>query len=334
MGTTAQKLQNIVDTKAALSALIKDNGGTVPTEFRKYPDTLSTMIGGTGGYSLDDVLELTWLDNVISSDTCKRISNGALAFKPLKELHLKIATHIDNWGCNGCPFLSVLNLPEVTWVGQYAFEECMQIKRVDATMMPKVTSFGYKTFFKCNNLSAVELPTLTSVGESCFASCSRLSVFNCPSLKSVDKYAFQSTLLEHIDFPECSGPRENAFRSMSYLTDAKLNGLTILEPNIFSYCYQLTSVYMNSLVHVNYNIPSYNSPFNNCSRLVEVHMPKYSGAEYNIDKCSQQFFSYCPNTLSVYFNEKTMAEIKALHDYPFAAKAGMKFICKDGTITI
>lgn len=46
---TAEKLQNIIDTKTGLQSVIEDNGGTVPTKFSYYPSTLDNIIDNLKG---------------------------------------------------------------------------------------------------------------------------------------------------------------------------------------------------------------------------------------------------------------------------------------------
>lgn len=46
---TAEKLQNIIDTKTGLQSVIEDNGGTVPNLFSYYPSTLDNIIDNLKG---------------------------------------------------------------------------------------------------------------------------------------------------------------------------------------------------------------------------------------------------------------------------------------------
>lgn len=46
---TAEKLQNIIDTKMGLDSVIEDNGGTAPTLFSNYPSTLDNIIDNLRG---------------------------------------------------------------------------------------------------------------------------------------------------------------------------------------------------------------------------------------------------------------------------------------------
>lgn len=46
---TAEKLQNIIDTKMGLDSVIEDNGGTAPSLFSNYPSTLDNIIDNLKG---------------------------------------------------------------------------------------------------------------------------------------------------------------------------------------------------------------------------------------------------------------------------------------------
>lgn len=73
MGTTAQKLQNIIDSKAAISAAIEAKGGTVPTELTGYGPAIEALPSGgsEGSWLLDE--QLTYI-----KDTDGNISHLAL----------------------------------------------------------------------------------------------------------------------------------------------------------------------------------------------------------------------------------------------------------------
>jgi len=49
MGNIADKLQNIIDSKAAISAAIEAKGGTVPTELSGYGPAIEALPSGGGG---------------------------------------------------------------------------------------------------------------------------------------------------------------------------------------------------------------------------------------------------------------------------------------------
>ena len=49
MGTTAEKLQNIIDAKSSISAAIEAKGGTVPTELTGYGAAIQALPSGGGG---------------------------------------------------------------------------------------------------------------------------------------------------------------------------------------------------------------------------------------------------------------------------------------------
>lgn len=57
MGTTAQKLQNIIDSKAAISAAIQTKGGTVPAQLTGYAQAILDLPSGGGSYEMPDWLK-------------------------------------------------------------------------------------------------------------------------------------------------------------------------------------------------------------------------------------------------------------------------------------
>jgi hypothetical protein len=131
--------------------------------------------------------------------------------------------------------LTSINIPgSVTNIGQEAFEYCTDL--TNATIDNGVTSIGADAFESCTKLTSVTLPsTITSIGVYAFEYCSKLTNFmvetNNPAYSSVNGVLFDITQSTLVEYPPGLGG--------SYTIPASV---TIIGPNAFYYCTNLTSI--------------------------------------------------------------------------------------------
>jgi hypothetical protein len=65
-----------------------------------------------------------------------------------------------------------VTLPDITSVGNYAFENCHYLGSIS---LPAVTSINYSAFEGCNNLTSISFPAATSINYSAFFGIGRLT---------------------------------------------------------------------------------------------------------------------------------------------------------------
>lgn len=80
MGTIADKLQNIVDSKAAISAAIEAKGGTVPTKLTGYGAAIEALPSGGGSSDLANKLIDRSITEVTAADLSGVTTVGRRAF--------------------------------------------------------------------------------------------------------------------------------------------------------------------------------------------------------------------------------------------------------------
>ena len=156
MGTTAQKLQNIIDSKAAISAAIEAKGGTVPTELSGYGPAIEALPNKVAAIVDKTVTEVTASD-------------------------LSGVTSIGNYAFYSCLSLSSITLPNsVTSIGSSTFYNCPNLTSI--TIPNGVTSIQGQTFASCTGLTSVTIPeSVTSILGSAFYGCSGLTSLIIPS---------------------------------------------------------------------------------------------------------------------------------------------------------
>lgn len=201
MGTTAQKLQNIIDSKAAISAAIEAKGGTVPQELSGYGPAIEALPSGGGGSDVAAKIVDRTVTEVTSADLSGATSIGQHAFYACSNLTAATipnsVTSIGDAAFQGCNHLTSITIPNsVTSIGQNAFNSCFGLTSL--VIPDGVTSIGNYAFAYCSGLTSVTIPgSVTSIGNSAFRNCSNCLIYDFSNHTSVptlvNTNAFQST---------------------------------------------------------------------------------------------------------------------------------------------
>ena len=92
--------------------------------------------------------------------------------------------------CFGNSHLTYIDAPDVTSVGNNAFDSCSSLTSVN---LLSVTSIDDYCFSGCTSFTSVNLPDVTSIGESAFYGCTSLTSVNLPSIVSIGGKYFGNT---------------------------------------------------------------------------------------------------------------------------------------------
>jgi len=166
MGTIAQKLTYLEDTKTAIGNAITVKGGSVTGKtFRQYATEISNLPSGGGGTPIA-------VSNDVSNYT------GGTTFNFLKQITdvnwPSGIESIDNYSFNKCIGLTSVTIPNsVTSIGEYAFYHCNGLTSI--TIPNSVTSIGDYAFYGCIGLTSITIPnSVTSIGDYAFYGCKGL----------------------------------------------------------------------------------------------------------------------------------------------------------------
>jgi hypothetical protein len=162
--TTADKLQGVINSKAALGQVISSHGGTVPQTFAGYPAALGNTIDAAAQNA-----RLVAFDD-INSPTYR----GAITFRN--------STAIRNYICYGMAYVTSVSAPNATSIGNYAFYGNTSLQSCN---FPKVKSLGEGAFYNCR-FAAISFPAgLTSIGIRAFQNCTHLTSFESNTLPTI-----------------------------------------------------------------------------------------------------------------------------------------------------
>ena len=185
MGTIAQKLTYLEDTKTAIGNAIAAKGGSVTGKtFRQYATEISNLPSGGGGTPIVESID-------VSDYT------GGATFNLLKQItNVNFPSGIESIGSNsfqGCSGLTSVTIPNgVTNIGSYAFTSCTGLTSV--TIPNGVTNIGDSAFQGCSGLTSITIPnSVTSIGNYIFQSCSGLtSITIGNSVTNIGSNAFKN----------------------------------------------------------------------------------------------------------------------------------------------
>ena len=174
MGTIAQKLTYLEDTKTAIGNAIAAKGGSVTGKtFRQYATEISNLPSGGSNQDLIDLIECDITSLNIPSGTTKI---GKYAFYNYNTL-------------------TSITIPgSVTSIGDSAFYHCSGLTSV--TIPNSVTNIDTNAFCDCTGLTSVTIPnSVTSIGSIAFANCSGLTsvTVNADTPPSLGNNGFNNT---------------------------------------------------------------------------------------------------------------------------------------------
>lgn len=164
MGTIAEKLTAVANSKADIAAAITTKGGTVPTKFSDYGDAIRALPSGG--------------DNGKFVSLVERTISGAITAQDLQG-----ATTIGRDAFSRCPITSIELPNTVTSIDQSAFYQSTTLTSI--TIPNSVTSIGQGAFNGCTGLTSLDIPdSVTNIATQAFQNCSNLAVFDFGSTRS------------------------------------------------------------------------------------------------------------------------------------------------------
>ena len=155
-----------------------ETNGVKMREILAFPAIIDgAVVVGINGVSFSDFdnLEAIYLNQDINLNTIPE----AMLLKKLKHVHV-----VDNSGA----VVKADELPaSITSIPDYGFSKTS----IETLKMPNVTSIGQLAFEGCSALKSVKMPNVTSIGEDAFYNCTALTDITLPStLKNIGKWAF------------------------------------------------------------------------------------------------------------------------------------------------
>lgn len=194
--------------------------------------SIQTGGGGTSDTSLADSI----IDGTItsySSDTLTEVAGRPFYNnKNLKSFAAPLCTSIEGYAFYRSG-LETIDAPNVTEIGSYTFNTCMNLTSVN---FPELLTVDTHSFYSCINLTSANLPKATKLGASdtyytsmCFYSCSKLTTVNIPMIQKLGESCFYGcSLLSKIDLPSVTGIGSYVFYNATALETVILRSTTLV----------------------------------------------------------------------------------------------------------
>lgn len=148
--------------------------------------------------------------------------------------------------------LERVNAPELVEINENQFKAC---KMLESVSIPKAQVIGPCAFALCPKLKNVTFGNIQRIMSSAFDSCRSLKTIELPEDSEVfiQTQAFARTGLEKVDLHSCS-LTSSAFFACSDLKEVKIDDLSRVPGNSFSYCNNLSSITLLTAPR-EYNLP-------------------------------------------------------------------------------
>ena len=167
MGTTAQKLNKILETKEAIRTAINNKGGTLTTTdtFASYPSAIDSLPSGGGG-SLKTLLDATKSTYYLFYNYKGTSVNDLISYNDTS---------------------SVINMESM-------FQDCVNLTTIPKLNTSKSTNISFM-FYGCSNLttiSQIDMSSVTKAGNT-FTACPKLTYLKLLNIKISIRIAYGTT---------------------------------------------------------------------------------------------------------------------------------------------
>ena len=175
MGTTAQKLNKILETKEAIRTAINNKGGTLTTTdtFASYPTAIDSLPSGGGG-SLKTLLDATKSAYYLFNEYKGTSVNDLISFSDTSEV-TNMSYMFNN--CKNLTTIPQLDTSKVTTMSNM-FRGCYHLTTIPQLDTSNVKEMSYMCY-DCHNLTTISLYTSKVTTMS-------LMFYNCYILKTID----------------------------------------------------------------------------------------------------------------------------------------------------
>lgn len=267
MATIAENIQTLRSIKSDIKNAITNKGVSVGNDFKTYAQAITNLPSGGGTENEDGLITRTisgtYYNNRVSVvgsyvfkgcsalqsigfPNCKKVYSYAFDdCSALQSIDLPNCLYISDYAFYGCGSLTFFSLSNCISLGNYVFQNCYSLIYFN---LPLCEYLGYGALHTCSALQSIDLPKCSYVRDYAFFSCQKLSLINLPKCTSLGGYAcYQCSSISTIKIPVCSYISYCAFQSCTNLKEVYLNSVTsvtTITSDTFSYCPNLTSVYV------------------------------------------------------------------------------------------
>ena len=224
MGTTAQKLNKILETKEAIRTAINNKGGTLTTTdtFASYPSAIDSLPSG-GGNTLKTLLDATKSTYYLFANYNGTSVEGLISYNDTENV-TKMSNMFAN--CSRLTTIPQLNTSNVTSMSSM-FINCSRLTTIPQLNTSKVSNMQ-QMFYYCYNLTAIL----------------QLNTSNVTSMSSMFSKCYTLTTIDitHMKITSTSNSSQFAYQchSLTKLIIRNMGTIPSLNSNAFTDCFHFT----------------------------------------------------------------------------------------------
>lgn len=166
MGSVADKLSKLMETKSAIKSAITAKGVTISDSdpFSSYAGKIAQIeSGGSGEDNSTGLIE----------GTIKNYTGDAIKVRDYAFYHSES--------------LESINLPNALTIGNYAFQYAENLL---SAILPRATNIGNNAFYECRRMMSISLPSATEIGSGAYRNCEKLAIVDLGSASEISNNAF------------------------------------------------------------------------------------------------------------------------------------------------
>ena len=224
MGTTAQKLNKILETKEAIRTAINNKGGTLTTTdtFASYPSAIDNLPSG-GDNTLKTLLDATKSTYYLFRNYSGTSVNDLIRYNDTSNVNNMNGMF---YGCSNLITIPQLDTSSATNMNSI-FYWCTKITTIPQLDTSRVTTTS-KMFYECTNLATIPQLETSNVSDMSFM------FTDCYKLTTID--------ITHMNLTSNSSTNVFAYNCYSLIKFIIRNMTTIptLNSNAFNGCYHFT----------------------------------------------------------------------------------------------
>lgn len=245
MGTTAQKLNKILETKDAIRTAINNKGGTLTTTdtFASYPSAIDSLPSG-GDNTLKTLLDATKSTYYLFKDYSGASVNDLISYNDTSSV-----TNMSYMfsSCSNLTTIPQLDTSNVTNMG-YMFQNCSNLTTIPLLDTSSVTNMN-NMFYYCKSLKTIQIDTSNvTTMDSAFYHCESLETIKLNTSRCSNMYYMFSSCYKiatiDLTFMNASGYSSSGFAyncySLTKLIIRNMNKITTLGTDAFYKCYHFT----------------------------------------------------------------------------------------------
>lgn len=166
MGSVADKLSKLMETKSAIKSAITAKGVTISDSdpFSSYAGKIAQIEGGGSGEDNSTGL---------IEGTIKNYTGDAIKVRDYAFYHSES--------------LESINLPNALTIGNYAFQYAENLL---SAILPRATNIGNNAFYECRRMMSISLPSATEIGSGAYRNCEKLAIVDLGSASEISNNAF------------------------------------------------------------------------------------------------------------------------------------------------